>query len=684
MLGGVTYHDADAWEETGEDEPREPLPTIDPHELLTTLIDNTPGAVRRAPQEAMIHHVHDSLLAGSHSAVQAGTGTGKSFGYLVAALASGRRVIVSTSTKQLGDQLVAKDIPAVAEAAASIGRDVNFAILKGRANYACLSKVEDINKDAGQEAALFTNPGEASETGVEVGKDIAALMDWVKTTETGDRLDAPAVSDRAWSQFSVDSGQCLGAQHCSFAQECFAEAAKKRAHDADLTVVNHTLLANYLDLQRNPSLKTPLTDFDVLIADEAHDLEATISKSWTAEVDPKRMSRAIDAAKRINDSDTTRATAQRHVTSLVNALDALPEGPLTEIPVNVTAALEAVITEVERLRIMAKSAEDGAADAAKAGWRMLRNRLDNTAREAAEVSKLNPETHVRWVERDRDGTNPVLKGAPLSIAEDFPDAIRDWQVVLTSATLTVGGRFEPITSALGIKADSTDVGSPFNYAQQAMIYVPDASFPAPVGQDRQAHTEAVLDTIPRLVEAAGGRTLALFTTVKAAKAAAEHLRGLFPHLNILCHGDAPTGQLVEQFKADETSVLCGTRGLFQGADIAGPSLSCLILDKLPFPMYNDPLLSARARKVEEAGGNGFMEVMVANTAIPLAQAAGRLIRTSTDRGVIAVLDPRLRTKRYGGGLLRSLPPARVWGDLDVVCAALRRLVTPPVELQEAA
>lgn len=665
--------DPDEWDPAEADDLGGGYPALAPDVLLDRLITDTPGAVKREPQERMVHTIHDALVAGEHVAVEAGTGTGKSYGYLVGALAPGKRVIVSTSTKQLGEQLAVKDVPAVAAAAAALGREIKVALLKGRSNYACKQKVDDTLNAANQfESVLFD---EASDKGPsEIGAQVTAILDWVRKTDTGDRSEAPAVSEKVWSQFSTDSGTCPGKKQCPFGDVCFAEAAKRRASQADIAVVNHTLLAHFMEMQTR-GIPTPISEFDVLVTDEAHDLEPAISKAWSYEVNSSRIERAFTAAKRLGDTaESTIKTGLTSVETLKFALAHLPEGALRTLPEEVEHNMLSLIGNLRSLARIAKTNAEAADGSVKVGWTMLSQRLGNAGNELQDTLDINRELYVQSVDRQRDGS-ATLKTEPLSIAQRFPEALNTWQLVLTSATLTVGGRFEPITNALGVDAPGTDVGTPFDYPKQAMLYVPPKNFPAPVGspEDRVAHTLAVLDTLERLVDAAGGRTLGLFTTTRAAREAAERIRATFPNLNVLAHGDAPMGQLVDEFRDDETSVLLGTRGLWQGLDIKGPSLSVVLIDKIPFPMFNDPLMSARKRKVDEAGGRGFDEVMVAYAAIALAQGAGRLIRTAADRGVIAVMDPRLRTKYYGPALMRSLPHVRSWDDLTMVEAALRRL-----------
>ena len=715
--------DPDEWDEPADD--RDDLPTIPPGELLDTLIEQT-GAQRRAPQERMVHAIHEALTEGRHVAIEAGTGTGKSFGYLVGALATGKRVIVATSTKQLGEQLTGKDIPAVAAAASAIGRDIKVALLKGRSNYLCLQRLDETRKLADAEAgALIPDAnfgGEADPTLAgrrKTAEQVKALMKWANTTETGDRSEAPATTEQVWSQFSTDSAACAGSA-CPFASECFATLAARKVAHADLAVTNHAMLAAYMRLHREER-RTALSDYHVLVADEAHDLEASISRAWSVSVAPARIARTIDAAKRLDETakptgkvkdkkaaaPTSRAAAamamaREHLENATAVIASLPEGRLTGLPDNLKGHLDACKTEVLRLARMAKVKADEAADQeVKVGWVMLQRRLENVAQEIDVAITANPEKFVQWAVNDdrpdprarnskhlpraqqrKKGGALSLETAPLSIADTFPQALGNWNLALTSATLTVAGRFEPLTSALGITAEGTDVGSPFDYPKQMMLYIPDRRFPAPVIETRAQHTEAVHDGMSRLIEAAGGRTLGLFTSTAAALNAAEVLRERFPNLNILAHGDAPMPQLVEEFREDETSVLLGTRGLWQGLSIDGPSCSVVTIDKIPFPIMNDPLMNARKAKVDEEGGRGFDEVMVTHAAISLAQGAGRLIRTMEDRGVLAVFDPRLRTKYYGAALMRSLPRVRAWDDFDAVVAAAARVTR--LELATAA
>ncbi len=641
------------------------------------------GGEERPGQVAMADAVADAITDGRHLLVQAGTGTGKSLAYLVPALLHHDRVVVATATLALQHQLVERDIPALLDATREqLGEDVSFAVLKGRSNYACLHRVrEGVPDDQG---ALVDLP-EGS-----VGAEVVALREWVEETArdrgTGERDHAPRHTDRVWRQVSVSHRECLGAARCPYGTECFAEQAKERAARSQLIVTNHSLLA--IDAIEGIPM---IPEYDVAVVDEAHELVSRVTQAATDEL-------------AVPDIERTSRRAQRHVEGseaddLADAADALrravddtPPGrvdrPTEELADALVLVRDAARSLVSAFPKEAPAGGGGQPDAASTQAKGWAQELFKTAERMAAGS----EKDVLWVaERsggraDRASRSAYLCVAPLEVAGPMRERLlAEKTVVFTSATLKLGGDFDPVAASLGLSprdrvgaggGESTsrswqglDVGSPFDYGKQAILYV--ARHLPPPGRD--GLTEAHLQEITELVDAAGGRTLGLFSSRRAAETAAEHVREQLPHLTTLAQGDAQLPELSRQFVGDPHTNLFGTLGLWQGLDVPGETCQLVIIDRVPFPRPDDPLMSARQRAVDRAGGNGFMAIAATHAALLLAQGSGRLIRTTTDRGVVACLDPRLVTARYGGFLRASLPPMWQTDDPAVVRKALTRL-----------
>ncbi|MGK5728702.1 ATP-dependent DNA helicase [Streptomyces sp. URMC 124] len=612
------------------------------------------GGTERPGQVTMAEAVAEAVGGNSHLLVQAGTGTGKSLGYLVPALAHGERVVVATATLALQRQLVERDLPRTVDALQpQLRRRPQFAMLKGRSNYLCLHRLhEGVPQD--EEEGLF-DPFEAAAPSSKLGKDLLRLRDWADETETGDRDDlTPGVSDRAWSQVSVTSRECLGASKCAYGAECFAEAARERAKLADVVVTNHALLA--IDAIEGAPV---LPSHEVLIVDEAHELVSRVTGVATGELTPGQVNRAVRRAAKLVDEKAADAlqTAAESFESLMEL--ALP-GRLEEIPDDLEYALMAlrdasrtVISAIGNTRDKSVQDEDAVRKQALAS-------VENIHAVAERIVE-GSEYDVVWYERhDRFGAS--LRVAPLSVSGLLREKLfSERSVVLTSATLKLGGDFNGVAASLGLAPEGTggaespewkgvDVGSPFDYPKQGILYV--ARHLSQPG--REGSRTDMLDELAELVEAAGGRTLGLFSSMRAAQAAAEALRGRLD-VPILLQGEETLGELIRNFAADPRTCLFGTLSLWQGVDVPGPSCQLVVMDRVPFPRPDDPLMSARQKAVEEAGGNGFMAVAATHAALLMAQGAGRLVRASGDRGVVAVLDPRLATARYGGFLKSSLP-----------------------------
>jgi ATP-dependent DNA helicase DinG len=684
------------------------LPEVDV--LLKAAVADIGGA-QRPGQVSMAHAVDQAVQSGRHLAVQAGTGTGKSLAYLVPAVrhalgAAGdgqaRTVVVSTATIALQRQLIERDLPRLSAALSELlGREPVFAILKGRRNYLCLNKVHGGPADE-PEDVLF-DPRAVSAT----GRQVTRLHEWAATTDTGDRDElVPGVDDRAWRQVSVSARECIGAQKCPFGSQCYAERARDAAGEADIVVTNHALLA--IDAMEDFVV---LPEHDVVVIDEAHDLVDRVTSVAARELSAPAVEMAARRCGRLVPEDLTgrlRAAAE----GLELALADTPPGRLDVLDSHLETALATVRDGAAACAADLRSHLAGEEDTDRlVTTRVATVALDEVAQNASRMimafaAEIAARQEVVWLERTaaEDSTRPdTLRVAPLQVADLLADRLfKPRTVVLTSATLTLGGSFEPLAGQWGLpppgaqsqpgtEAESADtqpggldwtgldVGSPFDHRRSAILYV--ARHLPPPGRD--GLSDAYLTELRELIEAAGGRTLGLFSSMRAARQAADALRGDLG-VPLLCQGDDSTALLVSKFAEDESSCLFGTLSLWQGVDVPGRSLQLVVIDRIPFPRPDDPLASARQRAVAARGGNGFMAVAASQAALLLAQGTGRLLRTIDDRGVVAILDSRLATARYSGFLRASLPPYWSTYDPQIVRSALRRLAAGPAVPAESA
>ena len=655
-------------------------------DLLATAVDAL-GGTQRPGQVQMAEAVAHAFATGEHLAVQAGTGTGKSLAYLVPAISRALTeetpVVVSTATIALQRQLVDRDLPRLVDAIADeLPRRPRFALLKGRRNYLCLNKVHngatDEAADVPQEE-LFS-PVAASA----LGRDVARLTTWASETETGDRDElSPGVPERSWSQVSVSARECLGVARCQFGTDCFTEKARAEAGRADVVVTNHALLA--IDAIAETSV---LPEHHLLVIDEAHELVDRVTSAATAELTPATLGVATRRVARLVEPELS-SRLEAAVATFSAAIHDTAPGRMDylddELKTYLTALRDAAVAA--RSGIDPAPADPKAAAARTEAIAALSDIADTAARALDSFGPAIPDrTDVVWLDHEEQrgsgvtGPRPVLRVAPLSVAALLRSRLFDTATtVLTSATLTVGGTFDAMASAWGL-ADGPgwqglDVGSPFDHAKAGILYI--AAHLPPPGRDG-AGADDQLDEIAELIEACGGRTLGLFSSMRAAKAAAEAMRERLG-TPVLCQGDDGTAALVERFAADPQTSLFGTLSLWQGVDVPGPSCSLVIIDRIPFPRPDDPLLTARQRAVAARGGNGFMTVAAGHAALLLAQGAGRLLRRIDDRGVVAILDSRIATARYGGYLRASLPPFWATTDPAVVREVLQRLDVPSGE-----
>lgn len=649
-------------------------------DLLATAVDAL-GGTQRPGQVEMAEAVAHAFATAEHLAVQAGTGTGKSLAYLVPAISRALTeetpVVVSTATIALQRQLVDRDLPRLVDAIADeLPRRPRFALLKGRRNYLCLNKVHngatDEAADVPQEE-LFS-PVAASA----LGRDVARLTTWASETETGDRDEvSPGVPERSWSQVSVSARECLGVARCQFGTDCFAEKARAEAGRADVVVTNHALLA--IDAIAEASV---LPEHHLLVIDEAHELVDRVTSAATAELTPAALGVATRRVARLVEPELS-SRLEAAVATFSAAIHDTAPGRMDylddELKTYLTALRDAATAA--RSGIDPAPADPKAAAARTEAIAALSDVADTAARALDSFGPAIPDrTDVVWLDHEElrgSGPRPILRVAPLSVATLLRSRLFDAATtVLTSATLTVGGTFDAMASAWGLVDGPSwkglDVGSPFDHAKAGILYV--AAHLPPPGRDG-AGSEPHLNEITELIEACGGRTLGLFSSMRAAKAAAETMRERLS-TPVLCQGDDSTSALVEQFAADPQTSLFGTLSLWQGVDVPGPSCSLVIIDRIPFPRPDDPLLTARQRAVAASGGNGFMTVAAGHAALLLAQGAGRLLRRVDDRGVVAILDSRMVTARYGGYLRASLPPFWATTDPAVVREALQRLDVP--------
>jgi ATP-dependent DNA helicase DinG len=660
-------------------------------ELLTAAVVGIGGS-ERPGQVAMAEAVEQAIETGEHLAVQAGTGTGKSLAYLVPAIRyammSRSTVVVATATIALQRQLIDRDLPRLVTAVAPLlGQEPAFAILKGRRNYLCLHRQKGGPTDDPQDA-LFepADSGPASP----LGRQVKRLHDWAEVTTTGDRDElVPGVPEAAWRQVSVSAQECIGAQRCPFGSRCFAEKARETAAKAHIVVTNHALLA--IDATSDVDV---LPGHDVVIIDEAHDLVDRVTSATTGELSGPAVEVAARRAGRTTEPGGAEGGAPAVADQLRQAANAVTID-LGDTPAGRMDMLsDALAATLRSVRDAAKACTDAITDSAAsleedparlANARMTLASLDDLHQTAGRILAVFEEPiaarqEVVWLDRPftEDARRPpTLRVAPLEVGPVLRERLFAGRTVtLTSATLSLGGSFAPLAAQWGLPAEGDDqpswkgldVGSPFDHPRSGILYV--ARHLPPPGRDQLP--EAYLTELEELIEAAGGRTLGLFSSMRAAVQAAGALRDRIAH-PLLCQGDDVTAQLVRQFAEDEPTCLFGTLSLWQGVDVPGPALRLVVIDRIPFPRPDDPLASARQHAVAARGGNGFMTVAAAQAALLLAQGAGRLLRTMTDRGVVAVLDPRLVTARYGSFLRASLPPFWTTTDPALVRAALRRL-----------
>ncbi len=724
--------DASEPDHLDDDEHGVELPPAEIDRLIDAAVQALAGE-RRDGQHVMAQAVAEAFVQRRHLLVQAGTGTGKSLAYLAPAMLLAQQadtpVIVATATLALQAQLVGRDLPLFAEALRPhLPKPPTFAIFKGRSNYACLARVRSGVPDEQGVLVEAAPPGK-------LGAEVMTLRGWAeaeaKAGGDGDRDSAPVHSDRGWAQVSIQARECPGKDNCPFGNECFAERSRDVAALADVVVTNHAVLA--IDALEGIPL---LPEYRHAVIDEAHELVARVTSAASLELSPGAVERAARRARPFVKDDGDQVEAMLEAADgLRDALAESESGRLPTLGASLGAAVSQV-RDRSRSVLSAIPTDVLVVDAdTEPGKRTAKVMVDQV-RLVAERIAADSEFDVVWVTEARGSTGEgnvggagrhsagpdrflrdrgkELRLAPLSVAGLLRDKLfGQTTCVLTSATLKLGGDFDAMARQVGLRpseqvgapeaasklpgrttaaegspangaarvvnAESPvvvrpqpwvglDAGSPFDYARQAILYTA-RRLPSP---GREGPGEQLLEQLVELVRAAGGRTLGLFSSRRGAEAAAEYVRPKV-ETTVLCQGDAQLPELSRQFREEQSTSLFGTLSLWQGIDVPGDTCVLVTIDRLPFPRPDDPLMAARARAADEAGGNGFMSVSATHAALLLAQGTGRLIRRSSDKGVVACLDPRLVTARYGTFLRSSLPPMWETTDLDTTLGALRRL-----------
>jgi len=593
------------------------------------------GEVRLGQQE-MADAVRLGIAERKHVAVQAGTGTGKTLAYLVPAILSGRRTVVATATKALQDQLAGKDLPFLQQ---HLDRPFAWAVLKGRSNYLCMQRLDELIANGQGEGQLALD-GVAERAPTE---ELLQLATWAATSASGDRAELEVEpSERAWSAVSVSARECPGASRCPSGAICFAEAARNRALQSDVVVVNLHLYG--LDLAMGGVL---LPEHELVVIDEAHQLEDIISATSGIELTGGRFTDLARRVRGVIADDRLHAGVDDAGRLLTEALrphrDRRIRGGL---PDDLAGAIIVARGRVESVLAAARNVPSDAPEETRTRALRLVQSTGALVDDLGAVERAGT-GEVVWVEGS--DANPMLRVAPLDVAAVLKDRLWDERTaVLTSATLPAR-----LPSRLGVppaQITELDVGSPFDYEAHALLYcaahLPDPRSPG--------YVEALTDELGDLIEAAGGRTLALFTSFRVLDEAAAALQQRLD-VPILTQRDMPKGRLLERFTTDEATCLFATMGFWQGVDVPGASLSLVAIDRIPFPRPDEPLLQARR---ERAGADAFGLIDLPRAATLLAQGAGRLVRSADDRGVVAVLDPRLATAGYRWDMVQALPPMR--------------------------
>jgi len=623
--------------------------------------ENRPGQVRMAQAVAA------AIEEGRHLCVEAGTGTGKTLAYLLPAIFSGKRVVISTATKNLQEQLFFKDVPFLEQA---LGRTLSVCYMKGRGNYLCLSKLEEIDK----EAYLFT-PHDP--------EYIRIIKDWARTTGTGDRAELRDLPEELplWRLLDARRETCSG-QKCRNFENCFVTLVRQLALESDIVIVNHHLFFADLSL-RQGDFGAVLPDYAVLVFDEAHEIEDVATQYFGTMVSNYRIEELVrDAERALVETGSGSAYLSAQLARLSERSSAFfscflrREGRYALEPLGDAAGPRRgpghgdILGEAYRgLLLQLDGVRKGLADlpVASESLEALVRRARELENELAEIMESDSDEHVYWCEIR--GRGVFLWASPIDIAPLLGERLFSQvnSAILTSATLSTGGDFSFIKSRLGLgDAEELLLPSHFDFSRQAILYVPRAlPEPREEGWVREASRE-----LERILEASRGRAFVLFTSYAQMEQVYRSLRHRlrFP---TMIQGEKSKSGLLDAFRSTPNAVLFATSSFWQGVDVQGEQLSSVIIDKLPFSVPSDPVVAARIARINAAGGNAFYQYQIPAATILLKQGMGRLIRSRADRGILALLDKRVLTKSYGKMFLKSLPPAPLTHDPATMEAFLR-------------
>jgi ATP-dependent DNA helicase DinG len=621
-----------------------------------------PGYEFRRSQLEMAQLVDTAFDKHQHAVIEAGTGTGKTLAYLIPAIRAGRKVVVSTATKSLQEQLFQKDIPFLQK---NFAPNLKVALMKGRANFLCRSKVHQMD-------------GQAVLKGIDEVDWFSQIRDWEKLTETGDRSELTFLPDEAelWSRIDARSDLCTG-QKCPEFQTCFITAMHQRAHEADLIIVNHHLF--FADLAiRHDDFGSILPEYSAVVFDEAHEIEDVASDYFGRQISSYRFEElARDTENMLRALQIEGSVLRKYLVRMRERarhfFESFPEreGRYPFEPADRKGFLERNREAHEELASAVKRVETELSALSPKPEEVvtLARRASELRRELAFVLESEEKSYVYWYERR--GRGVFLAATPIDVSQILRERLFEQfdTVVLTSATLAVGGRFDYLKRRLGV-LPSAEVVLPheFNFTQQAILYIP-RTLP---DVRNPAFSASAADEIVRLLEISEGRAFCLFTSYAQMRDMFERISGRvgFP---LLLQGTAPRSTLLDRFRSTPNAVLFATSSFWQGVDVPGAQLSCVIIDKLPFAVPSDPIVAARVRALQEDGRNAFAEYQVPEAVLALKQGFGRLIRSKSDRGILAILDNRIRRMQYGKIFLESLPEYSTTQDLAEVARFMEKL-----------
>lgn len=613
-----------------------------------------PDYERREGQLRMAEAVEEAFVAGDHLLVEAGTGVGKTLAYLLPAARLGERVVISTGTRNLQDQIFRKDIPILRD---RLGLEVTAAYLKGRDNYLCLHRLGEFRRQP-----LFPEREEA--------RAFQTVLEWAGTTGTGDRAELESVPEELgfWRDVNARAETCLG-RKCPEYDDCFLVRMRQEAARADLVVVNHHLLLADLVVKAG-DFGAILPDYEYVVLDEAHLLEDVATSYFGRRVSLHRCRElSDDTVRSLRQGGVEDASLMRLADSVRDAagdlFDSFRERPQGRERLRASMWNPARTESRDRLlqTLDELSAGIGALAGSTEDLDALRRRSDEVRADLRFTVLEQDADHVRWVEQGRAGC--AFRAAPIDVSEALRDHLFAGvgSAVLTSATLTVDGDFDFIRSRLGLeRARTLAVASSFDYPNQAILFLP-RGLPSPTSTE--FHARAV-EVIERLLALTAGRAFLLFTSYAGLHRTRRLLASRDHDYRLFCQGEAPRHALLERFRTTRRAVLLATSSFWQGVDVPGDALGLVVIDRLPFEVPTDPVVEARVARLRSEGRNPFRDYQLPQAVIGLKQGVGRLIRTSRDRGVLAILDPRLCERPYGEVFLRSLPGFRRTEDLGEV------------------